>query len=184
MQGPDVLALQQLMNRKGFTVDADGVYGPKMAAEVVVAKGRLGYPKKLIKPVAGDLFRARLHAAPDKPGLYILRAFKPTHDTAGLPGFPAIDLTAVAGTLVGAPEKCRAANRHMIAWDKTERVGGWTVYLHGLDSGNTYFLTHFGTLYDKAGFANGEVMGTVAQVPFGWWETHIHEGLHQGWYPV
>ncbi len=104
--------------------------------------------------------------------------FVPTHDTGGLPNFPAIDLFADPGTQVLAPEDCTLVWPHMIEWDKTRRVGGMTCYLQG--ARNTYFLTHFGMLNVSGGYAEGDVLGTVAAVPHGWWESHIHEGLHKG----
>jgi hypothetical protein len=68
--------------------------------------------------------------------------FVPTHETGGLPGFPAIDNFAKPGTLVFPPEGGTLHYRHFIEWDAAKRIGGGTIYLHGF-SGAWYFLTHF-----------------------------------------
>ena len=107
--------------------------------------------------------------------------FKATHQTAGLPGFPAIDVFGPAGSFVLAPEDGRLVWPHFIPWDQRERVGGWTCYFQG-ESGNTYFLTHFGALRPRSEYAQGGVIGTVGRVPHSWWHSHIHEGKHHGLY--
>ena len=107
--------------------------------------------------------------------------FKPTHQTGGLPGFPAIDIFGPAGAFVLAPEPGKIVWPHMIPWDQTQRVGGWTCYYQG-NSGNTYFLTHFGELRGRGSYRKGDVIGTVGEVPHSWWHTHIHEGKHKGRY--
>jgi hypothetical protein len=109
--------------------------------------------------------------------------FRPTHDTGGLPGFPAIDNFAPAGTQVGAPGEGTLYYKHMIGWDQRQRIGGLTGYYK--TKLGTYFLTHFGSLVGSGThLRNGQVMGTVANVPHGWWAPHIHEGLHSGPYSV
>lgn len=107
------------------------------------------------------------------------KTFRPTHQTGGLPGFPAIDVFGPAGRLVFPPEGGRLVYRHMIPWDREKRVGGLTVYLQG-DSGATYFLTHFGTLRDRPRIRRWLPLGRIAAVPGEWWAPHIHEGKHAG----
>jgi hypothetical protein len=82
---------------------------------------------------------------------------------------------------VTAPEDGSIEWPHFIAWDQTQRVGGWTCYFQGI-SGNTYFLTHFGELRERGKYHKGGVLGIVGNVPHGWWATHIHEGKHIGRY--
>lgn len=43
----------------------------------------------------------------------------------------------------------------------------------------SYFLTHFGNVAVKDGqrVRAGQPIGTVASVPGGWWQSHIHEGF-------
>lgn len=105
--------------------------------------------------------------------------FQATHQTAGLPGFPAIDVFGPAGSFVLAPEKGRLVWPHLIPWDLKERVGGWTCYFQG-ESGNTYFLTHFRALRPRGSYRAHDVLGTVAHVPHNAWRSHIHEGKHHG----
>ncbi len=107
----------------------------------------------------------------------------PTHQTGGLPGFPARDLFAPGGTRVQVPETCELVYRHFIEWDAKKRVGGWTCYLHG-QSKNTSFVTHFETLAPEGTYAAGEIIGKVAKVPNKMWAPHIHDGIHTGHYEV
>lgn len=108
-------------------------------------------------------------------------SFKPTHETAGLPGFPATDVFGSPGEPVLAPEAGTLVDVHMIPWDLGKRVGGITAYLQGAD-GNTYFLTHLGGKVVAGPVTAGQPIGQIAAVPQGWWQSHVHEGLHQGLY--
>jgi hypothetical protein len=107
--------------------------------------------------------------------------FTPTHDTAGLPNFPAIDVFAAPGTLVMPPESGVLVYKHYIPWNTAKRVGGWTVYLQG-NSGNTYFLTHFGNVRREGRVYRFQSLGRVGYVPAQAWAPHIHEGKHHGRY--
>ncbi len=109
------------------------------------------------------------------------RVFKPTHQTAGLPDFPAIDVFAAPGTLVMPPEGGRIVFKHYIPWNPAKKVGGWTCYLQG-NSGNTYFLTHFGNCRREGKIYRFMSIGRVGYVPGKAWEPHIHEGKHTGRY--
>lgn len=113
--------------------------------------------------------------------LWLPERFHPTHETAGLPGFPAIDCFAPGGTPVIVPEAGIVTGVHLIEWNEAARVGGWTLYYQG-DSGATYFLTHFATVTHVKHRKAGNLLGQVATVPGGWWEPHIHEGKHAGRY--
>lgn len=115
------------------------------------------------------------------PRTRLPQTFTPTHDTAGLPGFPAIDVSAPAGRLVMPPEGGRIVNKHFINWDTRRRVGGWTCYLQG-NSGNTYFLTHFGNVRRNGRIFRFQSLGRVGKVPHNAWAPHIHEGKHRGIY--
>ncbi len=115
------------------------------------------------------------------PRIRLPRDFTPTHDTAGLPGFPAIDVFAPPGTLVMPPEGGRIVYKHLLAWDPVRKVGGWTLYLQGR-SGNTYFLTHFGNCRREGRIYRWQSIGRVGYVPHKAWLPHIHEGKHKGIY--
>lgn len=104
--------------------------------------------------------------------------FTPTHETDGLPGYPAIDLFWPAGTLVFPPENGVIFRKHYIPWDHEKRVGGWTCYLRG-NSGATYFLTHFGNCRRDGRVWKFQSIGRVAKVPHAAWSPHIHEGKHK-----
>ncbi len=179
MRGPDVTSLQRLLNQKGFRCGVDGVYGAETQARVVDAKKALHYPKARQKPYAGDMFRNLLKLYP-VPSLQLPQFFVPTHETAGLPGFHAIDLFAEPGTLVKAPETGRIVWPHFIAWSDTKRVGGWTCYIEGPQ--DTYFDTHFAWVNKAGPCLKGQVIGAVGKVPYGWWAPHIHHAKHSGRY--
>jgi murein DD-endopeptidase MepM/ murein hydrolase activator NlpD len=119
--------------------------------------------------------------------------FKPTHQTEGLPGFPAIDCFAPAGTVVLAPLTGKVVKLSGHAPTEQAEPGGpygWSIYLTARDGG-TYYLTHFAsrTRIVKLGACIGksEPLGTVAdfaRATGGRTPSHIHEGLHTGpWAP-
>lgn len=119
--------------------------------------------------------------------------FPPTHQTDGLPGFPAVDILAGAGTAVLAPATGRIVKLSGRAPTATTKPGGpygWSIYLTARDGG-TYYLTHFGSraAIAKVGacIGRGEVIGRVAdysKATHGATPNHIHEGFHAGlWQP-
>lgn len=120
-------------------------------------------------------------------------SFQPTHQTSGLPGFPAVDCFAPAGTKVCAPATGKVVKLSGHAPTSSATPGGpygWSIYLKRRD-GRCYFLTHFGTrsAIVKLGacIAQGEVIGTVADyagATNGATPSHIHEGLStKAWNP-
>jgi len=117
----------------------------------------------------------------DSATLQLLRNFAATHQTAGLSGFPAIDVFGNPGTPVLAPVGGNIVDVHMIPWNQQQRVGGETAYLQGAND-RTYFLTHLGGNVPTGPVTAGQQIGTVGQVPGGWWQPHIHEGMYQGIY--
>ncbi len=119
--------------------------------------------------------------------------FTPTHQTSGLPGFPAIDVFAAAGTSVLSPCTGRVVKLSGRSPTPTSPPGGpygWSIYITARDGG-TYYLTHFGTrsAFVKVGacVGLGERIGTVAnyeKATGGVTANHIHEGFHPGgWLP-
>ncbi len=117
--------------------------------------------------------------------LQLPKNFKSTHDTSGLPGYPAIDVMGRAGTPVRAPVAGRIArfsgrNPAAGAYEGQGGPFGWTIYLDG-DDGRSYFLTHFGSRAVKVGqtVKAGQIIGTVGDYP-GATPDHIHEGVHAG----
>src|SRR4029077_19805600 len=108
-------------------------------------------------------------------------SFTSTHQTAGLPWFPATDVFGAPGTPVLAPVGGRMVYVHNIPWNAQQRVRGETAYLQGAND-RTYFLTHLGGDVPTGQVTAGQQIGTVGAVPQGWWQPHIHEGAYQGIY--
>ena len=108
-------------------------------------------------------------------------SFAPTHQTAGLAGFPAIDVFGQPGTPVISPVTGRIVDVHMIPWNAQQRVGGETAYLQGAND-RTYFLTHLMGNVPTGPVTAGQQIGQVGAVPNDWWQPHIHEGMYQGIY--
>lgn len=128
-----------------------------------------------------------------KAPLQLPSHFKATHQTGGLPGFPAIDCFAASGTPVLAPATGKIVKRSGHAPTPTAKPGGpygWSMYLQARDGG-TYFLTHFNVIAAICKVGNcigrGEVIGTVArytEATKGKTPSHIHMGYHAGpWKP-
>lgn len=93
--------------------------------------------------------RRKLTAPPPpafvKGEILLPQFFRATHQTGGLPGFPAIDVFGKPFTSVGAPEDAtvtRLAGKSPSLGGPPGGAYGWTIYLKGV-SGSTYFLTHF-----------------------------------------
>lgn len=118
--------------------------------------------------------------------------FTPTHQTGGLPGFPAIDVFAPGGTPVCSPVTGKVVKLSGHAPTPTVAPGGpygWSIYLAGREG--VYFLTHFASraAIVKLGacVGRGEVIGKVAnyaKATHGVTPSHIHEGFHAGaWTP-
>lgn len=115
--------------------------------------------------------------------LQLPSSFKPTHQTAGLSGFPAADIFGTPGTPVLSPidgviTKLSGRPPSAGAYQGAGGPFGYSVYVHGSD-GRTYFLTHFGTVGVRVGqrVGRGQPIGTVGDYP-GATPDHIHEGLH------
>lgn len=126
-----------------------------------------------------DTVERALH--PVVPPLQLPASFKITHQTAGLPGFGAVDLFRDPGTPVLAAEDGVLVWPHQIVWDAAKRVGGWAFYFQGV-SGNTFFDAHLAEVVPAGRYRKGDLVGTVAPVPHGWWPSHIHHAKHVGRY--
>ncbi len=109
--------------------------------------------------------------------------FRPTHETSGLAGFPAVDLFAPAGTLVIANFRGRVYKLSGRALTGKERPGGaygWSFYVRNAGNGRERYVTHMEHRYVMHGqiVEPGSVVGTVALPPRGSpvGSAHIHLG--------
>ncbi len=115
-----VMAVRKFQREAGLF--PDGIYGP-------LTHSRLS--------PSFDLYAYWLytgHAPPSVETLQLPDRFHPTHDTGGLPGFPAIDMFAAPGTRVLAPVDGTLTRCHMIPWSFAKRVGGMTTYMESEDA--------------------------------------------------
>ena len=122
--------------------------------------------------------------------IQLSRTFKPTHQTAGLPGYPAIDHFGRAGETVGAPF---AGTVHKLSGHDPRQGGkpggpyGWSIYLRA-PNGDDAYMTHFGTRRVKLGqkIARGEIIGTIcdSRVSGKPGTSHIHYGLNKAKRPM
>lgn len=149
----------------------------------------------------GTLLRHKM-SVPQAVGKFTLPAkFIPTHDTSGLPGFPAVDKFAPGGTPVcfSLPGTVIKLSGH----PPTPRAVpggpyGWSIYLalrwnaKAKKWEDVYYFTHLGSrsnLASKLGahIPAGAILGRVADysaATHGVTPSHIHEGFHKGlWLP-
>ncbi len=125
------------------------------------------------------------------PGIGPLRLpthFTPTHQTSGLPGFPAIDVFAKGGTYVCAEFDCEVIRLSGHPATPTTQPGGpygWSMYLK--TSRGVYYATHFSVRAKQvkvgAKLRRGMYLGRVAnysKATDGVTPSHIHFGFHEG----
>lgn len=104
-----------------------------------------------------------------------------THQTAGLPGYPAYDYMAPAGTTAVSPVDG-------VVWrlsGKDPKLGGapggplgYSIYINGRN-GQKYFLTHLDRVSVRAGQAvkQGQPIAVIADGPASWSSPHVHMGV-------
>lgn len=130
---------------------------------------------------------AQLTPAPKPvPGaIQLPEHFTPTHQTDGLPGYPAIDVFAHGGTVALAPATGtieRLSGHPVTPTTKPGGPYGLSCYLKR-SAGGVYFLTHFATLRVHVGqqITHGQPLGTIAdyaRATGGVTPSHIHEGFN------
>jgi murein DD-endopeptidase MepM/ murein hydrolase activator NlpD len=106
-----------------------------------------------------------------------------THETGGLPGYPAYDYMAPAGTPVVAPYDGRIrklSGRSPKAGGPPGGPLGYSIYLAG--NGNDYYMTHLDHVRVKVGdrVKQGHQIAQVADGPPSWSTPHCHMGTHRG----
>jgi hypothetical protein len=110
-------------------------------------------------------------------------SFTPTHETMGLPGFPAIDVMAPGGTVALSPAAGTIVKESGRPFSQGWSNGpgsaiGLSTYL--LSRAGEYFMTHFSSLYagEGATVAHGTPLGVVGPMDDFGVAAHIHEGFH------
>jgi len=105
------------------------------------------------------------------------------HPTGNLPGYPAHDYFAPAGSPVVSPVNgtVRMLSGHPPSAGVfgKEKAFGWSLYIAG-DDGHDYYLTHLGsrTVSQGTRLSLGEQIGTVGDFAKYGTPSHIHEGIH------
>lgn len=109
------------------------------------------------------------------------------HETLGLPGYPASDFFADAGSPIVAMEDSyveRFSGHDPALGPISGPHGplGWSVYLRGHRSGTDYYMTHFGTRTTRVGATvdQGQKIGTVADYARYGTPSHTHVGASGG----
>jgi hypothetical protein len=208
-RGRDVIAVKRALSRAGYLKwgKFTPIFGPFAKKALIKFQARSGIPAtgqydgkthaKLLPHF--DKFARKLYEAsskkpampvggtanlPSEKGKLLLhKDFTPTHETAGLPGYPAIDEFAPAGTIVLAPESGKVI-RHSGHDPRQGGVSGgaygWSIYLDS--PSGVHYMTHFATrrtsvgMFIRAGTAIGTVCDSaVAHKPG---TSHIHHGKH------
>jgi 3D (Asp-Asp-Asp) domain-containing protein/biotin carboxyl carrier protein len=107
-----------------------------------------------------------------------------THQTSGLPGYPAFDYMANAGTPVVAPVtgkivKLSGSDPRNGPSQGPHGPFGLSVYVRGND-GHTYYLTHLGSRNVRVGqtVRQGAQIGTVGNYAKYGGANHVHMGVH------
>jgi hypothetical protein len=105
-----------------------------------------------------------------------------THQTRGLPGYPAVDVMGHPGTPVLAPENGSVIRHsgHPPSEAPPEGQGGpWGLSLYFLGaSGTTYYMTHLMWVAPLGRYRRGAKIGTIGNYPGG--ADHVHIGVHRG----
>lgn len=162
-------------------VTADGSYGAETHAKLIQffdAFARQLYeqssPIPPVIPVGGG-------GTPATGTVQLPQDFIPTHETAGLPGFAAVDVFARPGTTVLAPEDGivdRLSGHDPREGGRPGGAYGFTIYIQA--ASGRYFLTHFGSRQVTLGqhVTRGQPIGTVCDsaVSHNPGTSHIHEG--------
>jgi hypothetical protein len=101
------------------------------------------------------------------------RPQKSTHQTAGLAGYPAVDLFGKPGTPFLAPESGKVY-RHSGRGGTSGPIYGHSLYFRG-NSGKDYFITHLGKRAGIGRYRAGQPIGTISPWKSG--APHAHVGV-------
>jgi murein DD-endopeptidase MepM/ murein hydrolase activator NlpD len=103
-----------------------------------------------------------------------------THQTSGLPGYPAYDYMAPAGTVTVSPVTgriTRLSGRDPSQGGSPGGPLGYSIYVQG--GGHSYYLTHLDDVAVKLGqrVRQGQRIARVASGPASWSSPHVHMGV-------
>ncbi len=110
--------------------------------------------------------------------------FRPTHETGGLPGFPAVDVFGSPYELVrssfwGIVD--RISGRSPALGGRPGGAYGWSIYVVNSPTGTIRFMTHFHELALEVGdqVKPGTILGTIADSAISGkpGTSHIHLGM-------
>jgi hypothetical protein len=181
LMGP--FAVRHLKNfqfRQGLKMD--GEYGKQSHGKLIQWFDK--YARQLYEQAGKEVWTpvaATDAAAPAKGSLQLPASFVPTHETAGLPGYPAVDVFAAPNTPVLAPADGvvdRLSGRDPNLGGSPGGPYGWSVYL--TSASGRFYMTHLGSRNVSLGqrVAQGEPIGTVCDSAVSGKPntSHIHHG--------
>lgn len=165
-----VTQLKKFQRSVGLT--PDGFYGPKTHRKLEPAYDAYAFL----------LYTGHPPTPPTPTQLQLPSTFRATHATAGLDGYPAVDVFAPPGTVVLAPaagQITRLSGHDPAQGGVPGGAYGWSIYLT-IPSAQ-YFLTHFGSRTVTVGerVTRGQILGTVCDAAVAHMASslsHIHEG--------
>ena len=178
LMGP--FAVRHLTNyqRANPPLEVDGKYGKETHKRLVEKFDR--FARQLYEQ-SSDAVPVGDNTPAPEGSLPLPRDFSSTHPTAGLEGFPAIDMFANPNTVVLAPEDgtvIRLSGRDPSQGGRPGGAYGFSIHLE-CDSGK-YFMTHFATTQVAVGqrVTGGQPIGTVCDSAVSGkpGTSHIHHG--------
>lgn len=99
-----------------------------------------------------------------------------THETAGLDGYPAVDIMARAGSSVKAPED--GVITRVTPFNPDPRYFGQGIYFIGSKTGNSYYIKHVTGAATPGRYRGGDVIAFVARGTKN--GDHVHFGINEG----
>jgi hypothetical protein len=179
LMGPFAVTHLKNFQRK-HSLNPTGAYGKETHARLIQHFDRFA-----IKLYKDARWEPKDPHPPAKGSLQLPKDFTPTHETAGLAGFPAVDVFADPNTVVLAPED--GVIDKLSGHDPKEGGPpggpyGFSIYLRA--ASGRYFMTHFATrrvaLQNRV--TRGQPIGTVCDSAVSGKPntSHIHVGKHRG----
>jgi murein DD-endopeptidase MepM/ murein hydrolase activator NlpD len=163
----------------GAGLSTDGVYGEDSHGALIQWFDK--FAQQLYEQAAAEVWEPKGQEPPPGGAVPLPKEYVPTHQTAGLPGYPSVDVFGNPGAAVLAPEEgvvSRFSGRDPAQGGSPGGPYGWSIYLDA-PSGR-YFLTHFGSRRVAVGqrVKQGDPLGTVCDSAVSGkpGTSHIHMG--------